>query len=348
MAVYTTIDNPELYFQTKLYTGTGSSNALTLDGDENMQPDFVWIKHRSGTNNHLATDAVRGSNKLLYPDLDNAEGTSTAHVTAFGSDGFTVATDGVVNEDDETYVAWCWKAGAGSGSSNTDGSINTTSTSVSTAAGFSISTYTGTGSAATVGHGLGAVPEVVIVKKRNAADSWWSYHKPLGNLGRLNLDTTNAVANAASYWNSTTPTSSVFSLLNNGYNNESSSTYVAYCFAPKQGFSKFGSYTGTGNADGPFIYTGFKPAFIMTKEHTNTSGWKIWDNKRNTFNVANETLDAESSNALSTTYSCDFLSNGVKLLSSSSFVNQSGESYIFIAFAESPFVNSNGVPCNAR
>ncbi len=348
MAVYTSIDNPELYFQCKLYTGTGSSQAITLDGDEDMQPDIVWIKNRSTTDSHNLYDAIRGAQEIIYPDSTAAEYTNSGGLTAFGSDGFTVNNDNEVNKSSSNHVAWCWKAN-GSGSSNTDGSINTAATSANTTSGVSINTFTGSGSAATIGHGLGAVPEMIISKETGGSNAWYVYHVANGNTHGLRLSTSDGKEDDNTLWNDTTPTSSVYSVGSNTGTNDTTAM-VSYVFTPKQGFSKMGSYTGNGNADGAFVYTGFRPAMIITKRTDGTDHWTLWDNKRES-NPNNNVLYPSLSDAESTSdssYPADLLSNGVKWRGTSTGMNASGANYVFIAFAEAPFVNSNGVPCNAR
>ena len=345
---YTTINKSTEHFNTKLYTGNASTNALTGVG---FQPDLVWLKSRSFAQNHEMYDAVRTATKRIYPNGSYAEDTNSTGLTAFNSDGFTLGSSNTINKSGDTFASWNWKAGGGQGSSNTDGSINTTYTSVNTTAGFSISKYTGTGSTGTIGHGLGAEPEVIIVKKLNSSESWFSYHKPLGNTGRLVLNATDAVATDSGYWNSTTPTSSVFSVTSNGSNNASNDIYMAYCFAPKTGYSKFGSYTGNGSTDGTFVYTGFKPAFLMWKRTNGTSDWHIVDNKRDTGNETDVNLSPNSSTAesIGNGYNgVDFLSNGIKVRQGNTDVNGSGSTYIYMAFAEAPLVGSNNIPCTAR
>ena len=345
---YTTIDNPELYFQTKLYAGNGSSQSITLDGSENMQPDWVWIKSRTDTRKHNLYDVVRGTNKRLVSNADSAEDEpdSNAGVNAFNSDGFTVGSETDVNGSSRNFVAWNWLAG-GSASSNSDGSI-TSSVSANTTAGFSIVTYTGTGSAATVGHGLGAVPKMFWTKRRDNNESWGVYHHTQGAGKFLRLESTNAVDTSSTLWNNTTPTSSVFSIAVGGIANTSSGTYVAYCFAEKKGYSKFGSYTGNASTDGTFVYTGFKPAFLIVKNTaTSPTDWIMIDNKRPGYNenlpMQPNKTDAEGSSA-----TADLLSNGFKVRNQYGGFNGSGAITIYMAFAESPFVNSNGIPTNAR
>ena len=341
---YSTIDNPELYFQCKTYTGTGSSQAITLDGDENMQPDFVWIKVRSESNNHELYDVVRGVTKRIYPDLSNAEDTNTAGLTAFGTDGFTVNTGGAVNGSSKTYVSWNWKAG-GSGSANNDGSINTTSTSANSTSGFSISKFTATGSAATIGHGMSAIPKMIWVKRTDSSGSWQVYHASLGATKYLELQNNQEVYASSARWNDTTPTSSVFSIAGEFL---SSAVHISYAFAEKTGYCKIGSYQGNGNDDGTFVYTGFKPAMVIYKKSSGSENWFIHDNKRQGYNPENELLFPDLNNAEATVNRIDLVSNGFKARTSDGGINADGSTYIFMAFAESPLVNSNGIPNNAR
>ena len=342
---YTTIDKPTDYFNTKIYTGTGSSNAQTGIGH---QPDLVWIKSRSAGWDHEFYDIVRGVGKSLSSVTTNAEQNSPQGVTAFGSDGFTVGTRSGVNENNSTYVGWNWKAG-GTASSNSNGSI-TSSVSANTTAGFSIVSYTGTGSNATVGHGLGSNLDFLIVKRRSNTGEWIVFNSVEGSGKGLKLNTTGASFSAdATVWNSTNPTSSVFSIGTAVDLNASGNTYIAYCFANKKGYSKFGSYTGNGSTDGTFVYTGFKPAWVMVKVSSGTTGrWYIFDNKRNVDNVVNKFLSADSSNTEATENTMDFCSNGFKFRSSNPAWNGSGNGHIYMAFAENPFVTSTGIAGTAR
>ena len=335
---------PKDYFNTKLYTGTGSSNAITGIG---FAPDWLWIKARGASYSNQLVDNVRGATKMLASDNNSAEFTAADRVASLDSDGFTLGSNANVNASSGTYVSWNWKAN-GQGSSNTDGTINTTYTSANTTSGFSISQYTGTGSAATIGHGLGVTPKMIIVKRTNTTGGWTIYHSSVGNTKYLYLNTTDAEATASSIWNNTSPTSSLFTVGTDGEVNGSGSTYVAYCFAEKIGFSKFGSYTGNGNADGTFIYTGFKPAFIIIKKNA-TDYWFMYDNKRGDINANAKTLKANTSDAEGTSgKEIDFLSNGVKIRNSNNSINTSGSTYIYMAFAEEPLVASNGIPATAR
>ena len=339
---YTTINKSSDFFNTKLYTGTGSSNAVTGVG---FQPDLVWLKKRSGADNHYWFDAVRGATKYIRSNLTSAEATDAGSLSAFGSDGFTVVSEGDINANGATMASWNWKAN-GAGSANTAGSINST-VSVNTTAGFSISTFTTLSSTiSTVGHGLGVIPDMVIVKTRANSNGWFVYHKDVGNNKFLRLETTGAET-TNSMWNDTTPTSSVFSI---NANNLGASTSVAYCFAEKTGYSKIGSYTGNGNADGPFVYTGFKPAFVMTKKSSGTGAWAMMDNKRPGYNVTNNYLQANDSATeyVDVSFNLDLLSNGWKARHNNGDFNSSGQTYIYMAFAEAPLVGTNNTPCTAR
>ena len=337
---FTSIDNPELYFQTKLYTGNGTDDtAITLDGDENMQPDWVWIKERDDANAHYIFDSVRGIDKQLQSNSTAAEydysGDANRSLKSFNSDGFTLGTGAGVNGNGELFVAWCWKESA--------------------TAGFDIVTYTGNQTARTISHNLGAVPKMMIVKNRGTTGNWGVYHVGLGTANkRLELDGTAAADTGTSVWNDTDPTSSVFSVGDNDrITNGNGMTYVAYLFAEKQGYSKFGSYTGNGQdtPNGVFIYLGFTPAFILIKA-TDDNSWVIVDNKRPAdSNPVDDSLAADSTAAETTGDSnttFDFLSNGFRTNGNSGNNNSSGQEYIFMAFAEQPFVSSTGVPATAR
>ena len=350
MAAYTAVDDPEAYFQAVLYAGDGSADhAITLPGDTNMQPDFVWIKNRDATDAHCLFDSVRGATKLLSSDATTAETTDADTLDSFATDGFQVDADVKVNTNAEDYVAWCWKAG-GSASTDDAGSIDS-STSTSTTAGFSIATWTSTAAAHTIGHSLGVVPAMIIMKGRHESNSWQVYHHKNTSAPEtdyLDLSTTDATADYT-VWNDTAPTSTVMSL-GTWSGLDDNGTMVAYIFAPKQGFSKFGSYTGNGSTNGPFVYTGFRPAFLMVKKSSDTGNWVLSDNKRVGYNQVGHTLYANTTGAelAGDGVYFDLLSNGFKIRDASGANNTSGGTYIYIAFAEAPFVNSNGVPNNAR
>ena len=346
---YTTIDDPSAYFQTALYTGNGSTQSITNDGNSDLQPDWVWIKERNNAVDHQLQDSTRGVTKTLQSNSNNGESTLTDIITSFNSDGFSLGNNVTWNGSSDTYVAWQWKANGGTTSSNSDGSITST-VQANTTAGFSIVTWSGnTTAGATVGHGLGVAPHYVQVKRRDRdGDAWRGFWQPLGDEKYLELNANDAEQDSTTgAWNDTSPTSSVFSLgsaagINGG-------NMVAYCFAPIQGYSKIGSYTGNGNADGAFVYTGFKPAWIMIKQTDGTGSWAIHDTKRGTINPIDEDLFANLSSVESDNdIEKDILSNGFKLRASHSAVNGDGNSYIYMAFAESPFVSSEGVPTTAR
>jgi hypothetical protein len=326
------------YFNTVLYTGTGSSLGVTGVG---FQPDLVWIKCRSNARNHKLTDAVRGVTKAWSSnDAANGESTDANGLTAFNSDGFTVGTDAIYNTSTNTYVAWNWKAN-GAGSSNTSGTISST-VSVNTTSSCSIVKYAGNGSSgATVGHGLGVVPNMIIVKRLDingaASPNSIVYHVSIGNTKGLVLDTTNAAQTLTGFWNDTTPSSTVFTVGNDANTNRNTNNYIAYCFAPVAGYSAFGSYTGNGSTDGPFVYLGFRPEYVMVKRTDTTGAWVIWDSARDTYNVAEKGLLANSSVVEDTTNYIDFLSNGFKLRNTFGSQNGSGATYIYMAFAEFPF-----------
>jgi hypothetical protein len=341
---YTTIDDPTIYFNTLLYTGNSTARSLTGVG---FQPDWVWIKSRSNTYHHELYDVARGVQKGLNSNRTNAEETRSG-LTSFDSDGFSIGTAGRENNNGDTKVAWNWKAG-GSASSNSNGTI-TSSVSANTTAGFSIVSYTGAGGSSNVGHGLGVAPNFIIAKNRDSGSlSWFVSNDAIGWTKRLKLDGTNTAATNVAFGD-TDPDSTKFYLQDNNLNT-SGQDHIAYCFAEKKGYSKFGSYTGNGNADGTFVYTGFSPAWVMIKNTEGTDNWNIYDNKRLGYNTNYSFLIANESNAENTTTSTanlDILSNGFKVRASTGHLNTSGDKYIYMAFAESPLVNSNGIPTNAR
>ena len=358
---YTTIDDPSAHFQTVIWTGNDSNPRTILhDGNSDMQPDWLWHKLRSGILSHMTYDSTRGVTKRLHIDQSEAEATQsdTGTVTAFTSDGFTVnagtTNDLYVNDGSRTYVSWGWKANGGTTASNSNGSITST-VQANTDAGFSIVTYTGTGSNATVGHGLGAVPDMVIVKNRTASDNWGvQLANALGNTNALRLNNTDAYSgsNGALWWNDTSPTSTTISIGTRNEVNQNTKNYVMYCFKNIQGYSKIGKYIGNGNANGTFVYTGFEPAWIMVKlSSADGNSWQIVDNKRNPLNTGNgKRIFPNNTNAESSSDSegFDFLSNGFKLRNSSGGGNTNAATYIYMAFAEHPFVSSEGVPTTAR
>jgi len=353
---YTTIDDPSAHFQVKIYTGNGSSNhAITFDGNSNLQPDWIWNKSRSIADSYALFDSTRGVNKILYSNVNLDEDTDgNGNIESFDSNGITVGgNQEYANKSGSSQVTWAWKANGGTttdGSSND--SVSTSNHQANTTAGFSIVSYTGNNSAgATVAHGLGVAPTVLIVKNRDSDRGWMVYHHKNTSAPAteyLWLDDDNATSDYEGSWNDTAPTSTVFSVGNSNETNENNSKHIAYCFVEKQGYSKFGSYTGNGNADGPFIYTGFKPAWVMFKITSATDSWFIIDNKRSTFNPAQKQLFANLTDSEGTNRPIDLLSNGIKIRDTSTSHNNNGQSYIYMAFAEHPFVSSKGVPVTAR
>ena len=335
---------PSDHFNTVLWTGNGTSQNVTGVG---FEPDFVWVKERSSTSAHALHDIVRGITKRLQTNGDNAEVIpSTGGITAVNSDGFSVGADGAYNQNSQTYVAWCWKAG-GTPVSNTNGSI-TSSVSANTTAGFSIVGYTGNDTAgATIGHGLSSAPDMMIVKKRSAnpaAENWTVYHTSLGATKGTYLNLTATPYTLDIYWNDTAPTSSVFSIGQWDGINTSGEPYIAYCWHSVLGFSKFGSYTGNGSTDGPFVYTGFKPAFIMVKHTDGAHNWQILDNARDVDNPVTTHIHPNLTNAEANAGSAgwyDSLSNGFKVRATYNEMNISGSNYIYMAFAEDPFKYGN-------
>ena len=335
------INKPDEYFNTLLWTGNSTDNRVITG--VGFQPDWVWIKNRDAAEQNKLYDAVRGATKNIYSNLTNAEGTDANSLKSFDSDGFTLGTEGSLNASGQDIVGWNWKAN-GSGVSNTDGSITST-VSANTTSGFSIVSYTGTGANATVGHGLGIAPKFLIVKNRSSATSW-GVQTSTGAGFEMNLNNDEAQTATSVYWNSTNPTSSVFSVGTNAATNNSGDNMIAYCFAEVKGFSKFGSYTGNGSTDGAFIYTGFKPAWLMVKRTDIGDGWTIVDNKRNTYNLVTQRLQAQVSDAESALDLIDFTSNGFKNRNNFVSWNSSGGTYIYMAFAEEPLVGDN--PATAR
>ena len=342
---YTSIDDPTIFFNTVLYSGSNGTQSVT---GINFQPDFSWLKCRSTAYHNRLFNSVSGAGKNLISDNNNSEQTVDEGITAFNSDGFSVKQGSSLeyNASGQTYVSWNWLA-SGSTASNTDGSVTST-VSANTTAGFSISTFTSPGSGTfTFGHGLSSAPKVVILKRRNGSQNWIVGHDSAGWGYWLKLNDTDARLSNTSMWQNTAPSSSIVSLDTSQIG--ASNTFVAYCLSEVKGYSKFSSYTGNGNADGPFIYTGFRPAWLLVRNATESSmQWVIHDNKRNTFNVTDKELRPDSTEAEVTQTRFDFVSNGFKVRNSSSYVNRSGETIIYMAFAESPFVNSNSVPNKAR
>jgi len=345
---YTTINKGSSYFNTITYTGTGATASITGVG---FKPDFVWIKNRTTAYGHQLYDINRGVTKRLFTNNDIAEETDAQALTAFNTDGFSLGTNVGVNESGSGQVSWNW-LGANTTVSNTSGTITST-VSANTTSGFSIVSYTGNGvSGATVGHGLGVAPKLQMIKKRSGITDWAvvGSFSPFGTLKRIAINGTTGMGNPGDIY-PTLPTSTVFSPGDSGDTNGNGSTYIAYSFAEIKGFSKFGSYTGNGSTDGTFVYTGFKPAFVIIKQTSSAGeGWEMADDVRSTYNVISTFLRANSSGAESTNTDrqFDFLSNGIKMRGTHGSTNGSGATYIYMCFAENPFVTSGGIPVTAR
>ena len=341
---YTTINKSSDYFNVQIWDGNDGSNRAMTTG---FQPDWVWIKARDGTYDHHLYDAVRGATYAVASNTNAAQATKTNGLKSFTSDGFTLGGDAGVNDVSLDYVGWSWKAGGGQGSSNTDGSINTTYTSANTTSGFSISQYTGTGSNATIGHGLGVAPAAVMIKKTNTTSDWVVGQNGMGGWNYVtNLNSASGRADQANQFQSTAPSSSVITLGTESQINQSGATFICYAFAEKKGFSKFGTYTGNGNADGAFIFTGFKPSWLLIKRIVGGDApFCIFDNKRNGYNP-NKLLLANNTNVESSA-NFDILSNGFKTRTTDGEWNGSGNTYVYMAIGQS-LVGSNNIPATAR
>jgi len=361
---YTNIDDPSAYFQTAIYTGNGGSDrAIVNDGNSAMQPDWVWYKSRSNATSHITYDSTRGDGPYLKPSDAGDEGTDANMFESFDSDGFSLNGDTDGNGNGRTYVAWQWKANGGT-TSSLSGNLASVAQ-VNQDAGFSIVTYTGSGgNGQSVNHGLGLTPEVIITKARNGTGDWYMYHKSIGTANFLKLNTADAQAGSSPY-NAADPTSTAFFVSNSLiYVGELGANFVSYCFAPIQGYSKFGSYVGNGSGtsdgtfDGAFVYLGFKPAWVLIKRSSYSAGdgWTLFDNTRpprggsTTGNYNQNKLNPASTAAESGAVydAVDFLSNGFKARTGRAGVNASGSTYIYMAFAENPFTTSTGIPATAR
>jgi len=340
---YTTIKKPSDYFNTKLYTGNGSTQSIT---GVNFESDLTWIKSRSSGAWHNLFDAVRGATKRLQVNSNGAESTETNSLTSFDSDGFTVGSSGDVNGSGNSTVAWNWKAGTTSGITQGSATITPSSYSINSTSCFSIIKWTGTNANATIPHGLGVAPKMIIIRRLDSTSDWVVYHSSIGNTKRIVLNSSAVQSGASSGWfNNTSPTANVFSVGTDGGSNGSTDNYIAYCFAEKTGYSKIGDYTGNGNADGTFIYCGFKPAWVMIKPTTVAQNWQIHDTKRDGYNPNNDNLSSNNSNSEADNKFIDIVSNGFKLRRSD-VLNESGDPYIYIAFAEQPLIGDN--PATAR
>ena len=350
---YTTINKSTDYFRTKLYTGNASNDrAITFDESTNMQPDFIWIKNRSATQSHALFDSVRGATKRLTSNGSGTESTENTNLDSFDTNGFTVDNEAIVNGSGNSMVAWNWKAGTtGSGNTGGSGTYKTYSYSVNTTAGFSVVKYVGNGTAGhTVPHHLGAAADYVIVKALGNTESWQVISKAMDADKFIQLNSSDAQISQGSYnmFNSTRPSSTVVTLGNQNHTNQDGTNYIMYAFAEKTGYSKFGRYRGNGtNTQAPFIYTGFKPAFVLLKENTGSDNWLMMDNKRLGYNNRNDLVFSNLNNAEQGHDRIDLLSNGFKINNDDGSINQSGQTYIYMAFGQS-LVGSNNVPCTAR
>ena len=347
---YTTIDDPSAYFQTTLYTGNATNGkTVTNDGNSDLQPDWVWIKRRDGTANHNCSDSSRGATKHLAQNITYQE-EIVSGITGYNSDGFTLGTNGDSNLNGATFVAWQWKANGGTTTSFSESGNNPGGTrQTSSESGFSIISYTGTGSAGTIAHGLPSTPEWIIFKKRTATSDWDSYHVSIGNGKRMEL-TNEAQASAdTTFMNNTLPTSTNITVGTSANTNTDAATYICYAWSPVQGYSRMGTYVGNSSTNGAFNWCGFKPAWVIIKCFTGANdSWIIIDIKRNTVNPMNARLFPDLTNAESTSQDIiDCLSNGFKLRTADTAYN-GGRNYLWVAFAENPFVTSTGVPTTAR
>ena len=343
------LNNPSKYFDVLTYVGTGGNSSTERPFKLGFGPELIWIKDRINTYSHVFTDVINTKAKTLYPNNSNAASNQDGGIKSFDSDGFKIGDSSGFNDVDDKHVAWCWDAGTAAATASTDGSITPSAQWKNTTTGFSISKWTGTGANATIGHGLGAPPEFIIVKLISGADDWAVYHKDLGNTHFILLNSSNAQVDAADYWQDTSPTNTVFSIGTTGRVNTNNSTYTGYAWTPISGYSAFGKYTGTGDADtGQFCYTGFKPKFLLVKRYDNSAGahWGIVDSERSPFNKANDFLyvdktDAEADEA--NYHAFDFLSNGFKPTGSYPTTNTSGGTYIYCAWAENPFKTARAI-----
>ena len=347
---YTAIDDGSEYFHTQLYTGTGSSG-LEVRNNANsgdFTPDWLWVKPRSASDNHVLFDSSRGFDKQLKANGNDAEDTHSPAKFTRETNGFDIdSTDGNYNGNGTTYVAWQWKCNGATTASNSDGGITST-VQANTTAGFSIILYTGTGSTSSVGHGLGDTPDWIIYKRRSGGTrDWMVYHQITGSKGMI-LNSTSAGDTASSIFGGNLPTSTTIPVGFATETNTNGESHIAYAFAEKQGYSRFGTYQGNGSSHGPFVYLGFKPAWLMYKRSSDTGNWRILDNRRNIHNIVDKELYADSNSAEAEDDQIDFFSNGFQLRNGSS-VGQNGNNstYIYMAFAESPFVSSEGVPTTA-
>ena len=349
---YTTIDNPELYFQVTTFVGNEvDDRAITLPGSEDMAPDMVWAAEYAGDyDGGKIWDTVRGATKHLFPGRTNTEATNANGLKSFTSDGFTVGTDAATNDDGVSNVAWCWKGGTTAVPSG--GSITPSAVSFSATSGFGVYKWTGTGANGNIAHGLGVAPKLLLIKNTEITSGWQVGSTTIGFTKVMYLNSTAVPDTSATVWNDTAPSATLFTVGSNNGSNKGSDVMICYAFADAQGFSQVGSYVGNGSADGTFVYTGFRPRWVMLKNVGATEPWLLLDTIRDSNgNPTNAQLEANDSGAQSdanAARSTDFLSNGFKLRYNNDALNGSGATYTYVTVAEAPFVNSNGVPCTAR
>ena len=356
---YTNIDDPSAYFYAYAFSKSSGTGSATFDANSDLQPDFLWVKSRTNADSHELWDSTRGVNSTLFSDSTSAQDTAANRIVSFDTDGFTWGNAGNLNAAGD-FVSWGWKANGGTTVSNTDGDLRSVTVQANQDAGFSIVRFLGGTTPYTAGHGLGVAPDVIISKRLGATVGWYVYHKDVGAGKYLQLNSTAAAVTSATVAFTSAPTSTIFT----GGTGIGGATdyYINYCFAEKQGYSKFGSYVGNGSGtsdgtfNGRFVYTGFKPAWVLIKRSDYSAGdaWTLFDNKRprsgSTGNYINNKLGADSTAAESGNVydAVDFLSNGFKLRTGRAGTNASGSTYIYMAFAESPFVTSTGIPTTAR
>tara|TARA_Y100001963_G_scaffold4899_1_gene6407 strand:- start:722 stop:1762 length:1041 start_codon:yes stop_codon:yes gene_type:complete len=346
MADYTTINKSTLYQNQLIWDGTGATNARTGLG---FQPDLAWGKERSSTSGSIIQDSVQGLSVYLASNSDSGTNPTSVQFTSFDSDGFTLGTSTGINQSGQTNVGWAWKADNTSGSSNTDGSITST-VAVNSTSKFSIVKWSGSGATATIGHGLGVVPQCIIVKSLSGSGSWIVYHESMGATKNLILDASNAAATVSTMWNDTSPTSSVFTVGSNSATNGSGVDLIAYCWADVQGFQKMSRYIGNGSTNGTFVYTGFKPTLVIVKKSSDSDGWwQMEDNTRDPYNPASHALFANVVDAEYTgsNYYVDYLSNGFKIRSTNAGIGTSGGDYIYLAWGQT-LVGTNNIVATAR
>tara|TARA_E500000331_G_scaffold305648_1_gene309447 strand:+ start:2057 stop:3130 length:1074 start_codon:yes stop_codon:yes gene_type:complete len=349
---YATIADASANFQATTYTGNGGTQTITNAGNSNLKPDWLWVKNRSATDSHMLSDSTRGSTYAINSNGTGAQFVPTNGNVAFLTDGFSVGSNNNYNRSSSSLIAWQWKANGGTTSSNSSGSITST-VQANTAAGFSIVKWTGTGSNGTVGHGLGKAPSFILFKNYTATENWTTYHEVgsgggnSGNIGGMYLNLTNGFNTASTWYQDTSPTSSLFYVGTNSKTN--GGTMIAYCFTNIKGYQQAGQYYGNGNSThGVFVNTGFRPAYVLIKRtHSGGGVWAIKDYRRPGHNQVTGRLDANDADAENVDHVCEFFGNGFRVLDSGSALNGSGEQYVYYAVADQSIVSTNNLPSNA-